>query len=351
MSVDGRKREELMRATAEAAETARRELAAGAGGHRPGDLVLLPATAEQAVEWLLAERDGDRWLLVPADVDPWVGSADVEVTADETGGPLVLRCRHALWADAAVLADAMDSGRVDPGRAAEAAACHRQASADDSDGSPLQRETDDDPVYRRRDAEVATARAVIAGAALKAEHERQRGRFGGGFGTVGGWRAAAAVLLVALVGVGWWAFDLRGMADGLRGELTGTRGKVTELRREIERLDGPRAVLRSGELFQMLGDPTRTPEAVAAVPSGDHLVFRLTVAEELPAHDHRVHVARADGEVLASFELPFDLGVEYLVELPADRFPAGTYDVLLLDPASDPARQLDHRELVIPATD
>lgn len=327
MSVDGRKREELMRATTEAAAAARRELAAGeAEARRPGDLVLLPATAEHAVEWLLAERDGDRWLLVPADVDPWVGSADVEVGAEETGGPLVLRCRHALWVDAEVLADAVDSGRVDARRAAEAAACHRRA-ADAHDGSPLQRETDADPAYRRRDAEVATARAVVAGATLKAEHERQRGRFGGGFGTVTTWRAAAAVLLVALVGVGWWAVGLRG---------------------EIEEVAGPVVIVTAPDL--KIGGPDRANDPVTLVRNGAYLAVRLSANLALDDALYRVRVVTEGGEELLSLDLELGAGSTATFALPVATTPPGTHYLLLIDPSAHPPVELERHRLTVPGS-
>ena len=66
----------------------------------PGDLLLMPETADRGLEWaVLAATPDDprRVLLVPADTVPMIGSADVEVPAEEVVGPLSLRCRFAMW--------------------------------------------------------------------------------------------------------------------------------------------------------------------------------------------------------------------------------------------------------------
>ena len=63
----------------------------------PGEVFVLPETAELPVEWALLERHPmrrDLWLAVPVDVQPLAGSGDVAVPAEALSGPLVLRCGH-----------------------------------------------------------------------------------------------------------------------------------------------------------------------------------------------------------------------------------------------------------------
>src|SRR6185295_19446846 len=57
----------------------------------PGDLFVLPATADLPVEWAILERRPEgrgKLLVVPADTNPLVGTADVEVGEEDPGGPL-----------------------------------------------------------------------------------------------------------------------------------------------------------------------------------------------------------------------------------------------------------------------
>lgn len=320
--MDPRRREALRRATGEAAAAVRREVEAGrekGARQRPGDLVVLPATAEHAVEWLLAERDGGRWLLVPADVDPWVGSADLEVAAEETGGPLVLRCRHALWADAAVLADAVASGRLEARRAAAAAERHRRAADGSLDGSPLERETDADPVYRRRDGEVAAARAVVAGAALAGEQRRQAGRFGGSIGTVPLWRAAAAVLLVALAGVVWWGVGLR---------------------QEVAELSAPE-VLTFDDSVEW--SATRGDGVEVVTDTRNRFLALDLIWGEITASVARIQVVDATGQTVWESE-PIGLDRRRILRLPWSVVPPGSYRLRLVT-ATEPTGELATVEL------
>src|SRR6185295_1805428 len=73
----------------------------------PGDLFVLPATAELDVEWAILERQSGargKLLAVPADTNPLAGTADVEIAEGDQGGPLVLRCRFAVWLDSSLFA-------------------------------------------------------------------------------------------------------------------------------------------------------------------------------------------------------------------------------------------------------
>jgi hypothetical protein len=64
----------------------------------PGDLFVLPETADWPVEWLLVERAREgRCRVVAADAHPVLGCADVAIGPEAEGGPLSVRSAVGLW--------------------------------------------------------------------------------------------------------------------------------------------------------------------------------------------------------------------------------------------------------------
>ena len=121
----------------------RRGLPAG-----PGDLFVLPATADVPVEWAILDRGtGGKLLAVPADSGPPAGSADVEVPAGAPGGPLSLRCRFAARLEGTLFESDRRSGFLAPETVAEALHRVRQIESGTLEGSPLAEEVDADPEY------------------------------------------------------------------------------------------------------------------------------------------------------------------------------------------------------------
>lgn len=296
----------------------------------PGDLYVSPATAEHDVEWLLAARHGDRILAVAADPGRQVGSGDVEVPGDEPGGPLVLHCRCAAWVDAATFDAAHRTGRLN-GRWAETAHQRwRRLESGALNGSPLERETDADPLYQDRAEELAAARDALLRHAAEVEHRRRRERFerGGAPGAPAWLRATAAVLLVALVAALWWGSGLV---------------------RRLEELSGP-MLLPSGQEVR-LGSELRGETEVTADGEGGPVTLSLVRYEDLPdASRYRLVIEAASGDELWAGERELTPYVPVILTLPRTDFPPGTYTLRIEDATSDPPRALDEETLrILPA--
>ena len=237
----------MSRAAAQAASDARPDR-----GEPPaaGDLYVFPATADGDVEWLLSAvhpQQPDRVRLVATDAAGWLGSADVAVAPEEAAAPLAVHCRHRLWWNRRDLAPQRRTGRVSAAAAAAAEEMCRGLDAEGAEAvhhraSPLRRETDDDPEYRDRDAELGAARTALEAAAGAAGRRREAARFRRPrpWSSLAALRAAAAILLVALAATGWWALTLSqrlghggGAALPVFSEpvpLAATRGEPYELR-------------------------------------------------------------------------------------------------------------------------
>src|SRR5215213_895631 len=151
--VDPETQRRRLEALAAQAHSRSAELAAGLERHRgrpagPGDLFVLPATAELPVEWAILDRGtGGRLLAVPADSGLPAGTADVEVPAGAPGGPLSLRCRYGVWLEEALFEPDLRSGALAPETVAEALHRIREIETGTLERSPLAEEVDADPEY------------------------------------------------------------------------------------------------------------------------------------------------------------------------------------------------------------
>jgi hypothetical protein len=129
----------------------------------PGDLFVAAATREFPVEWLvveLAPRPPARWLVLPADTNPLLGSADLALPTGAAAGPLSLRCRYGVWLACGALDPALRTGRVAPEVVAGALRRHGLT------GTPPDLPADGDPEYEDWVDEVLDpAHAALAAAA------------------------------------------------------------------------------------------------------------------------------------------------------------------------------------------
>lgn len=159
----------LERLTAEALEKAAR-LEAELGRRRgrppePGDLFILPRTAAFPVEWALLDRDPNppgRLLAVPADANPLLGSADVEIPDSALSGPLSLRCHFGAWLEAPSLTAGKRTGLLEPDLLEQARSHWAALERGEVPASPLAFETDVDPEYEDWLNDVLTpARAAL----------------------------------------------------------------------------------------------------------------------------------------------------------------------------------------------
>ncbi|MCP4654812.1 MAG: hypothetical protein GY856_05265 [bacterium] len=116
----------------------------------PGDVVVLERTARFDVEWAVLSRDPEdlaRLLVVAADGQPLVGSADVEIPISSPAGPLTLRCRFGGWIDAGRLTSPTHTGSLSAEDLARARQRRNEVERDAVAGSVVTQEVDDDPEY------------------------------------------------------------------------------------------------------------------------------------------------------------------------------------------------------------
>jgi len=329
---------EATRRAMERAERERRQAGADGPPPRPGDLYALAATADPHGEWLVvAAGEGGGWVVLPADLATVAGAADVEVPAEEPGGPLVVYGRFPVVVPASLLAPELRSGRV--GEARRAAAEERWRALAGGAETPV-READHDPDYRRRLGELAAAQRALAAAAAESrsagggrpESGQGDGEEGGG-GERGGspgrgepaaappvvvparprrpaparfrpppWLTAlAAVLALAVVGLSAW--NLR-------------------LLRQIDELSGARQVATGPEV--LVDEVIRGEDP--SLPDADFVVLPLVWQRPPdPAERFRVTFVAPDGTVLTDLDdlAPDRHGVA-AVEVPRRVLVAGT---------------------------
>ena len=309
----------------------------GDGAARPGDLYVTAETAEQPLEWLVVDSDPARparlWV-VPADTQPWIGSADLSVADHQPGGALVLRCDHGVEIDATLLDAEMRTGKVDNETLDRVRIKRRQLAgepAPDVRTSTEQVETDADPEYALWIEEVvAPARAalesagssplrLVSGATDKPATGSQvttpasRRGWMGSEGT--GWlRLAQAAIVPLAVGLVWLLMGSPGwhddpeiatltltMSTRAGGEAILTpapKSKTIELRVDLGEDDNYRSfkailsTLAGTEVWRAEDLPPTTTEGV------NEVVLRLP-SELLPAGDYELALegVKADGAV------------------------------------------------------
>lgn len=303
---------DLLRRSRKHADQARDELDARRGAPpAPGDLFVLPETAELPVEWAILDRDPgppERLLAVPADANPLAGSADVEVPAGEPGGPLSLRCRHGVWTEPAAFDPKRRTGVLAPAAVEEARRRWREIERGEPSASSLALEVDVDPEYQDWLADtLAPART-----ALEARSRTSKRPSGGRvFPFPGsGIHLLAATLAIACVGLSIW---------------------VARLAQEVDRLSGPAFEVLLGDIT--LGDDPRgvsKEEIVQVPPEASRFMVMLGFDRRIEAG--RLEIVAPDGKVARSGLRSFGPFGELALSLPRRSFPDGRYRVRLLNP-------------------
>ncbi len=127
-----------------------------------GDLFVLSDTED--LEWAVIEgsADGCYLLVVPADTDPQMGRADVEVPTLAPAGPLTLRCRFENWLEASDLAPEMRTGFLEPGIVERVRRKRAEIELGTLTGSVFEEEVDGDPEYEDREQELKAAQLKLA---------------------------------------------------------------------------------------------------------------------------------------------------------------------------------------------
>ncbi len=281
---------------------AARERAHPSGGRppAPGDLFVLAATGDLPVEWAILDRRPDgKVLAVPGDTNPLAGSADVEVPATASGGPLSLRCRFAAWLDAGRFEPGMRSGELAPGTIAEARQRVHQVESGTLEPSPLAEETDAESEYRdwiREVPERARALALAARPPVRAA----RGALWEGY------RLAATFALLA-IGLGIW---------------------VAVLRRQVDQLSAPIFDFPAQEV--VLGEKTRGSTVLPVTPEASHVLLDLVVDSSIPGQEGRFELLDTTGRVVWSKHARLIANRDYRLILDRSRIADGVYSIRIV---------------------
>ncbi len=293
----------------------RRGLPAG-----PGDLFVLPATADLPVEWAVLDRAADGKLLaVPADAGPPAGTADVEVPADAPGGPLGLRCRFGAWLDGALFEPGRRSGVLAPETVTEALHRFRQVESGTLAGSPLAEEVDAGPEYVDWMREVPERARELALAARPSNVRRFPARSWGA-----AHKLAAAFALVS-VGLSVW---------------------VGLLLRRVDRLEAP--IFDAPSEIVTLGEETRGEIRFPVSRTASHVHLVLSLDSSIEAQAGYLEIVDRFGKaVWQSERTQLTPDKEYPLTLPRNRLPYGSYRVRVLPAAGFDAPPLAEEELLI----
>jgi hypothetical protein len=304
----------------------------GRGGRAPapGDLFVLPETADFPVEWAILDRDPgppERLHAVPADANPLAGSADVEVPAGEPGGPLNLRCRYGVWIGADAFQPERRTGALAPAAVEEARHKWRELERGEPSASPLAWEVDADPEYQDWLADTAAP----ARAALEARRSAPKRPGGGGrLLPFPGSKVhlLAAALFAACIGLSVWVALLQQTVDRLSESV----------------FDVPVSYMDLG------GDSRGLPdETVVRVPPGASRFAVLFVFDQrMERGTGHFEIVAPDGEVLSrSGPMRIKPTGESAFFLPRERFPDGRYRVRLLEGSGPGGRLLDEAVLTV----
>lgn len=116
----------------------------------PGDILAVPLARARPLFWtVLIERpEVKRYLVVPADTSPLLGSTDLAISAQALCGPLVLRLGARRWWPARCFADCERVGLLEDWHISRAQGALMQLLKGTLAVMPWQQETDLDPAYQ-----------------------------------------------------------------------------------------------------------------------------------------------------------------------------------------------------------
>lgn len=285
MSGPSARQRELMAASAAAASRTRRGIEEAASRPpAPGDVFVLPETADQPVEWLLLERPDPAgpFVAVPGDSHPFLGSADLDV--ETTAGRLSLRCRWRVRLDPERLDLRRRVATVEREELERVRKTMAELPQPPFSGLSLAEEADASPEYRRWLREVvepARAAAEERGAVLPfpAPGPTARRSRSAPYAAVA---AAAALLLVT--GLGAWGLREKRRADRLAAQERTTLQALAAARLEQEAVNRSLGELRrqqqaeAGKLHRRIADL----EKAVTAPAAPEPLLNLPVAILLP---------------------------------------------------------------------
>lgn len=272
---------------------------------RPGDLFVLPQTAELPLEWAVLRADagrGGRVFLVPADTHLLAGRTDFVIDESAPCGPLVLRLGHGLWLATSRLDPTLRTGTLSAASLASAMEVLDHGEGEGWPQSAVADEEEREAEYQDWLADVVTRGRQtllvppgVGKARLSLPHLAY---------------PLAALFFVASVGLGVWSSILaRRLADATAPmALSPHRGEV------------------------VFADPTRGPgtHTITVDPARPqlHLALVLQTVEDYPAY--RVEVVTPSGRVLWQSEA-FSPNNNEEIEIQFRRgwLPAGGYHMVL----------------------
>ncbi len=355
---------------------------------RPGDVFLSRRTAEFPVEWLMVEEDaGGRARVVPVDEHPYAGSRDLELAPESLGGAGVVRCDLDEWLDASELDPELRTGALTELELGRVRRKRRAIEEGTLEASLLDEVVDGDPEYVRwRAGTLRPALDALTGRAgeqdeTDAAPRRRR------------WAvlAVAAVLLATVLPLGWQAFQLSRQLDQEQAHVARLEGERRTLEerlaseqaaregstREVGRLEAALADAAEASKRALAEQQARIDArlrralddtAVVNVPSfvlgklartrsgrGEPEVIdpggarRFTLSLEVPDPEpyprYRLRVVdRESGQEVWKTDDLVKVGGKWLrLDLPADLFAAGEYDLLIYGLGSDEPQLLAER--------
>ncbi|HSS48735.1 MAG TPA: hypothetical protein VLX28_07305 [Thermoanaerobaculia bacterium] len=359
----------------------------------PGGLYVLAETAGFPVEWAVLDApagNAGQFLAVPADTNPLAGSADVEILANEPAGPLSLRCRFALWLDAARFDPDRRTGALAPDAVARALEKKAALEAGDPAASPLAWETDADPEYEDWVREVLhPAHAALASPAAREAPAGRTRPFRRGSTLGNPYALAASVLLMVTLGLAggllWQTGkitdldavrhrteeELRRERERHAGELRQTeeanrreiaererlaaqreqedRNRIADLEQRLDRAGHTRPLVNAPYVWLSPKDPVRgEPDKYTLPPGAGYLFLLFTVNDLRPFPEYRLEIVNKDAgrSVWSSRGLHKTTNLELSVALPRDLLPSGDYRFRLFglkDGKAEPAGEYEMR--------
>ncbi len=375
-------------ATVEAAAELNARRAAGperaAEPPRPGEVFLSRRTADFPVEWLIIEADGDGGArVVPVDEHPYAGSRDLELSPVSLGGAGVVRCDLDAELDASVLEPELRTATLTETELDRVRRKCRAIAGETLEPSLLEEVVDGDPEYHRwRAGTLRPALDALTGRIRDTAPRRRR------------WLpavalAAAAVLLALALPLGWQSYqrldqriaELEKERQGLETRLATAEAERQRSSAEAGRLEAALAgaVDAAAAARRALAEQQRhfdarlrrafdvsvavNVPAFVLRPSGTRSVARepvpidpgdaarftlsLMVPDPDPYPRYRLRVVeQAGAEVWRTDDL-VKLGGKWLrLDLPAELFEAGEYQLLIYGLGPDGPRLLDERYTV-----
>jgi hypothetical protein len=237
----------------------------------PGDLFVLRATADLPIEWAILERRDGRLLAVPADTNPLVGTGDLAVGSEALAGPLTLRCRFAVWLDAAACDPELCTGTLAAETLTAARRCHRRLAAGAPLSSPLAEEVDVDSEYQDWLRDVLEPARALASAASVGGRQKAEWFAGRAWGPA---HRLAALFALAALGLAVWG---------------------VQQHREIGRLTAPVFDVPSEEI--LLGGESRGSTRLK-IPPASHVLIDLVLHPSFASGEGRFEIADAAGTIV-----------------------------------------------------